>query len=98
GELARHVPSAMRAFAAGALAGVGALGSSPDRIRKASAAFRDPETLPHAYFFTRLLFTPETVASNLRGDSPSWDTTPWWRWLADSARQAHLMDHFTAVS
>ncbi len=98
GELARHVPSAVRAIAADALARVGALGSSPDRIRKASAAFRDPEMLPHAYFFTRLLFTPETVASNLRADFHSWDTTPWWRWLADSARQAHSMDHFTGVS
>ena len=98
GELARHIPSPVRALAAGAISRMGALGSSPDRIRKASAAFRDSGALPHAYFFTRLLFTPQTVAENLRADPGSWMQAAWWKWLSETANEARRMDEFTGVS
>ncbi len=45
-------------------------GASADASRKALAAIRDPEGLPHPYFFTRLLFAPENVAAAF-GASPS---------------------------
>jgi len=98
GELARHLPSPVRALAADALRQIASFGSSPDRIRKASAAFRDSDSLPDPYFFTRLLFTPQTVASSLRSASGSPQGTAWWDWFADSARQARTMDSFTRVS
>lgn len=98
GGLGRHLPSPMRALAAGALTRISTFGGSPDRFRKASAAFRDSGRLPHAYFFTRLLFTPQTVAANLRDRYESWSNLPWWRWLADCSAQARSMDHFTGIS
>jgi len=96
--VARYFPRPLRAFAAGALARTRTFQSSPDRLRKASAAFLDAGLLPDDYFFTRLLFTPQTVAAATRSDSTSWKDQPWWRWLSDSACEARSMDRFTGVS
>jgi asparagine synthase (glutamine-hydrolysing) len=95
---ARLLPQPLRAFLAAWLAHTNAFGSSPDSSRKASAAFLDPDALPHPYFFTRLLFTPQAVASALRVKSSTWSDSLWWQWLADSSRRASSMDAFTAVS
>ena len=95
---ARLLPQPLRALFAGGLARTSAFGSSPDSSRKGSAAFLDPNALPHPYFFTRLLFTPQAVASALREEPSSWSSSLWWRWLSDSSRRAHSMDAFTAVS
>jgi len=97
-QLARRLPWPMRALAAGALSQVPSFGSSPDRFRKASAAFRDQDMLPHLYFFTRLLFTPETVRSRLRSDGHPWQDTAWWKWFDACGREALAMDEFTATS
>jgi asparagine synthase (glutamine-hydrolysing) len=97
-EFARYLPSPVRALAAGALRQMAPFGSSPDRLRKASAAFRNSEILPDPYFFTRLLFTPQTIASNLRANGCSWRDTAWWKWFDSSARQAQAMDSFTRIS
>jgi len=96
--LARWIPRSLREFAAGALGRSGAFQSSSDRFRKASAAFLDPDALPHEYFFTRLLFTPQMFASAAGREFSSWDSLPWWRWLSDSARQTRSMDRFTQIS
>jgi len=95
--LARFAPRPLRTALAGAISIEGVSPSTPDAARKASAAFLDPDSLPHAYFFTRLLFTPSTVEPHAHGAS-SWNTLPWWGWLSDSARAARTMDDFTAVS
>ncbi len=95
---ARVLPRPFRAFLAGGLARTRAFGSSPDSSRKASAAFLDPDALPHPYFFTRLLFTPQAVTSALQRNSSAWSESLWWRWLADSSRRAVLMDAFTGIS
>jgi len=97
-RLGSYLPSPVRNLAAGALAQMSDFRSSPDRLRKASAAFRDRDQLPHAYFFTRLLFTPETVRSRLRADGHLWEETAWWKWLDECGRQAQTMDGFTAIS
>ena len=101
-KLASHLPPPMRVLAAGALTQMSGLGfpfhSSPDRLRKASAAFRDQSLLPHPYFFTRLLFTPETVKAHLRTNGHGWEETAWWKWLDECGRQAQVMDDFTAIS
>jgi asparagine synthase (glutamine-hydrolysing) len=95
---ARLLPQPLRALFAGGLARANAFGSSPDSSRKGSAAFLDPNALPHPYFFTRLLFTPQAVASALREDPSSWDSSLWWRWISDTSRRADSMDAFTGVS
>ena len=95
---ARLLPQPLRALFAGGLARTNAFGSSPDSSRKASAAFLDPDALPHPYFFTRLLFTPQAVASAQQGEASSWSGSLWWQWLSDSSRLADSMDAFTGVS
>lgn len=95
---ARFVPRPVRRFVAAGLKNSMRLGSSPDAVRKASAAWLDPASLPHPYFFTRLLFTPQTVASCLHEGSASWESLAWWRWLSGAAHEARSMDDFTAVS
>ena len=98
GELGRLFPSPVRAIAAGALSRISGFGYSPDRLRKASAAFSEWKVLPHPYFFTRLLFTPQTLASHLHEECDSWTREPWWDSLSDSAREAEEKDDFTAIS
>jgi asparagine synthase (glutamine-hydrolysing) len=71
---------------------------SRDAFRKASAAWLDPGALPHPYFFIRALFTPQTVATQLREETASWGATPWSRWLSEAALEARTMDPFTQVS
>jgi asparagine synthase (glutamine-hydrolysing) len=96
--LARFLPGPLRALVAASLARADVFGSSPDAARKAAAAVRNPNALPHPYFFTRLLFTPETVASALAEEPTAWENSPWWQWLSGSAHRAGSMDDFTAVS
>jgi asparagine synthase (glutamine-hydrolysing) len=76
----------------------GVAGSSPDALRKASAAWLDPSALPHPYYFTRSLFTPQVVAGWLRRDVSAWMTTEWGKWLAEASNEARSMDEFTGVS
>jgi asparagine synthase (glutamine-hydrolysing) len=77
-----------------------------DRILKASAAWRSPKDFPHAYYFTRLLFTPPRVRRLL---APYFDTldrrgngnqaAPVWRQrMQETARQAKALDSFNSVS
>jgi asparagine synthase (glutamine-hydrolysing) len=97
-SLARFLPGPVRALVAGSLARANVLGSSPDASRKALAAVRDPDALPHPYFFTRLLFSPEAVASGLAQEPAAKKNSPWWQWLSGAAQRARSMDDFTAVS
>jgi len=97
-KIAQYTPRQVRSIAAAALEASGAFPGSPDQFRKASAAWLDPALLPHPYFFTRALFTPQTVARATRKDSASWHAMEWWRWLDSAAREAHSMDRFTGTS
>lgn len=63
---------------------------------KAAAAWVDPGSLPHPYFFTRLLFPPQVVFP--LADAKHWRSEQSWRWISDSARQAASLDNFTAIS
>jgi asparagine synthase (glutamine-hydrolysing) len=96
--VARFLPRPLREIIAARLGHSSLFGSSPDASGKALAAFVDPVSLPHPYFFTRLLFTPRALASGLHGDSSSWSASLWWQSLADSSRRAGSMDSFTGIS
>jgi asparagine synthase (glutamine-hydrolysing) len=54
--------------------------------------------LPHPYFFTRSLFTPQIVVSGARGNATDWKSLPWAFWLAAASDQVREADPFTAVS
>jgi asparagine synthase (glutamine-hydrolysing) len=95
---ARWVPKPLRHAAALQAAAVKLSGSSPDAVRKAMAAWLDPTALPHPYFFTRSLFTPQSVSGWIRETPTAWETKPWGKWLAGAARESRTMDEFTAVS
>lgn len=97
-RFARLIPRSLRSFFAARVNHSKTSRGSHDAFRKALSAWLDPGLLPHPYFFTRLLFTPQTVASRLGAESSEWGSMRWWRWLASAVKQSRGMDHFTAVS
>lgn len=94
--IGRKFPSAMRRATAPAVGRAGAGGG--DAGKKLAALWRNSEALPHPYFFTRTLFTPDHAAS-LRGRAmrPA-DDAPWLSWMTESARQASGLDSFAGIS
>lgn len=92
------MPRGLRALIARQFEKTGAFRSAPDRSRKALSAWVDPEAFPHPYFFTRSLFTPQTVATWGGNKAAARDSSPWFRWLAAVAQETKCMDRFTAVS
>ena len=95
---ARWVPKPLRRWTAPQSGAARLAGSSPDALRKASAAWLDPSSMPHPYYFTRSLFTPQVVSGWLHRDGNSWVTTKWGKWLTGAANEARSMDEFTGVS
>lgn len=65
------------------------------KFAKIAAAWADPDSLPHPYFFTRLLFAPQALAVK---HTELWRSQASWRWLAVAARQAMKLDDFAQVS
>ncbi len=96
-SLARLLPRPVRAAGAGILARGGWTGS-PEKWRKVSAACLDPDSFPHPYFFTRLLFSPRVALAAHRGEAVSWRSQPWWRRMEDGARAVRERDNFSGVS
>jgi asparagine synthase (glutamine-hydrolysing) len=96
--LARFVPKPVRGLASSAFKRSKVYRGSPDVFRKACSAWLDPNLLPSAYFYTRALFTPQTVATRLGDDQAALKSTPWFQWLSVSARESQPMDGFTRVS
>ena len=97
--LGRWIPAPFRRITAAAAVRIAA----GDSVGKAAAAWRSPEDFPHAYYFTRLLFTPSRVrrllapyfeSNEYRRDSQY----PWRARMRETARQAGLLDSFTSVS
>ena len=97
--LGRWIPGPFRRFTAGAAVRI----ASGDAVRKAAAAWRSPTDFPHAYYFTRLLFTPYRVRRLLAPyfESKEYSDShenPWRERMRETARQAGRLDSFTAVS
>jgi asparagine synthase (glutamine-hydrolysing) len=97
-NIARRVPTPVRKVLAGEIGSTKREQRSYGKFAKASAAWRDPGSLPHSYFFTRLLFPPGAAFRGGREDSENSRSRASWRWLADSALQSASLDAFTAVS
>jgi asparagine synthase (glutamine-hydrolysing) len=96
-SLAQTVPGGFRSGLASAAEAILGRFQGKDSHRKMTALWRDPDFLPHPYFFTRLLFTPAQVSGLLKGNG--FDATePWKDWLEQTARGSQQLDDFTAVS
>ena len=97
--LGRWIPGPLRRLTAGAAVRIAA----GDSVRKAAAAWRSPTDFPHAYYFTRLLFTPSRVRRLLAPYFESEEysgnhNNPWRARMAETSRQAAKLDSFTGVS
>lgn len=93
--LARILPAGFRAFVASQMSTAQLPGAPVETFRKLSAALAGPAALPHPYCFTRLLFTPQSVARAQQGPSDSAECS---HWLAAAVQQSREMDPFTTVS
>jgi asparagine synthase (glutamine-hydrolysing) len=78
-----------------------------DAVLKATAAWRSPNDFPHAYYFTRLLFTPPRVhrlltpyldALDRRGGNGNHAAPVWRQRMQETTRQAKALDSFNSVS
>jgi asparagine synthase (glutamine-hydrolysing) len=97
-SLARMVPGALRRFVADQVIGRNPFNLSPDAARKGMAAWLNPSALPHPYFFTRTLFTPQIAAAWLHDQEGGDSEAPWALWMRSSVEFTKSMDDFTAVS
>jgi asparagine synthase (glutamine-hydrolysing) len=103
---AKFVPSALRGTTSGMLRSLLASGRSTDAATKATAAWRNPDRLPHPYYFARSLFPPGEIEklieprfrpSTLAADGYTLEPT-WLGWLQLAADEARHMDPIAAVS
>jgi len=97
--LGRWIPGPLRRLTAGAAVRIAA----GDAVGKAAAAWRSPLDFPHAYYFTRLLFTPSRVRRLLAPYFESKEYSgnhdnPWRSRMRETTRQAGQLDSFTSVS
>jgi len=104
--VAQFVPATLRDAASGVLRSLFASGRSPDAARKALAAWRNPQRLPHPYFFSRALFPPGEIdklidprfrPSALAADGYTLEPT-WLGWLQLAVDEARHQEPVAAVS
>jgi len=95
--LAERLPKGLRSCVASAVEKISPRLTRKDAHRKMAALWRDPNFLPHPYFYTRLLFTPTQVLGLLNCNGVA-GPDPWQDWLAQIVRESTRLDDFTAVS
>jgi asparagine synthase (glutamine-hydrolysing) len=105
-RVAWFMPSVLRRVVAPLVAALNAGRSSPDAPRKAEAAWMHPDSLPHAYFFARLLFPPGQLEriieprfrpSTINADGVTLEPT-WLGWLGRTADEARKMEPVAGIS
>jgi asparagine synthase (glutamine-hydrolysing) len=103
---AKFMPSSLRKATSGILHSFSKVGRTPDAATKAAAVWRDPERLPHPYFFARTLFPPGQIEklieprfrpSTLAADGHTLEPT-WLGWLQLAAGETRNMEPISAVS
>jgi asparagine synthase (glutamine-hydrolysing) len=95
-SLANKIPAPMRSALSDALLAL-SRGGRTDAMRKFAAVWSRPDSLPHPYFFTRLLFTPLQVQGLLAGQVRNAES-PWRASLAALAHAAGDLPGDAAVS
>ena len=95
--LARKVPGNFRSVLASTAESISTHLNRKDAHRKMAALWRDPNFLPHPYFYTRLLFTPAQVLELLSCNGAV-AAEPWQDWLVQITRESEQLDDFTSVS
>jgi asparagine synthase (glutamine-hydrolysing) len=104
--LSRFVPDSFRRLSYPLVRGLLAGRGSADAARKAGDAWLVPNTLPHPYFFARLLFPPSELlrlvepcfrSSAVAADGVTLDPT-WLAWLERTSDQARELEPMAAVS
>jgi asparagine synthase (glutamine-hydrolysing) len=104
--VSRFVPGAFRRISVPLVNSLIARTGSVDAARKAADAWLRPESMPHPYFFTRLLFPPSEVMrladarfrrSTVAKDGVTLDPT-WLGWLERTADQAEAMEPIAGIS
>ncbi len=84
--IGRWTPGPLRRLTAAAAVRIAA----GDAVGKAAAAWRSPKDFPHAYYFTRLLFTPSRVRRLL---SPYFESDEYSKDGATTLARAHAGNH-----
>ncbi len=105
-RVARVMPGAIRSGTRSWAERFFAWSMPPDAARKAAAVWAAPRSLPHPYFFTRMLFPPDeltrvmnpVIRTSVVGHDGDTLVPTWLGWLALSASQASHFDAMTAVS
>lgn len=104
--MSRFVPGAFRRISAPLVDSLLARNRSVDASRKIKDAWLVPDALPHAYFFTRLLFPPSEIgrltepryrSSNVAHDGVSLEPT-WLGWLERAADQSQAKEPAAGIS
>lgn len=96
--VANYLPRSTRRAVAHLWSSIASWTPQPDRVRKAASAFLRPNDFPHAYFFTRALFSPRAVATLRHQPASELKGSLWWQWLSNAAADTDRLDRFTAVS
>ena len=105
-RLAWFVPRPLRQAMAPLMASILRIRMSPDAAGKAIAAWTDPDTLPHAYFYARALFPPGQLRrlieprfrpSTVGADGVTLEPT-WLGWLDRTASEAQKLKPVAATS
>ncbi len=104
--VSRFVPDAFRRITYPLVSSILARRGTADAARKASDAWLVPNTLPHPYFFTRLLFPPSELlrltepclrSSAIAADGVTLDPT-WMAWLERASDQARELEPIAGIS
>jgi len=105
-SLSHFVPDAFRRLSYPLVLSLLARRGTADAARKAGDAWLVPHTLPHPYFFTRLLFPPSELlrlteprfrSSAIAADGVTLDPT-WLAWLERTSDQARELEPIAAIS
>lgn len=78
-EVGRRIPNSLRAVTAPIFSLASKSLISGDAERKLTSLWLNPDSFPHPYFFTRLLFTPEQTSALINGVQGSQGGQRWYR-------------------
>lgn len=98
--IARWTPRLVRHASAHAMTAAGAWTHRADQTDRLASLWREPDALPHPFFFARTVFGPGEVGALMGPDrSPDGLSDRSWRgWNDDTVRMASGLDAFGAVS